>query len=118
MNWLYQGLIINLVWTALLFLISLFSNAPINNKNEEDLYKIKLKFHVFLISLVGISSIGFFSITLYFIYKEYFQALFCIFSILLAYFLATNEFNKIFKIATSKNNNFNNKQKRSKKKST
>ena len=118
MDWLFQGLIINSVWIILIFLWTLFKNAPINNKNDEDLYKIKLNFHVYLLSLSALSGIGFLSIILHFVSKEYFQALFCIVFIILAYYLTTNEFNKLFKMVASKNNKFNKKQKRAKKKTS
>ena len=95
-DWLFQGLILELILFSFNSLFKIiFKNT--NNIKEKDMYKIKNNFHFYLICLASFSFFNIFTIIIAIIENDYFVILFGLSSIAFQYFLVTNEFNKLWK---------------------
>ena len=93
-----------------MFFAKLIKKVPATNDyNKTNIYKIKLKFHIYLLMLTGFSFFYFFSMLLNLVDKEYLLATLDLISVIFLYYFVSNEFNKLFKIVTSKNYKFKNK---------
>ena len=106
MDWLYQGLLIELI----VVIVNSFIKIIPKNHNNDNPDRIKFKFYFFLVSLILCSFLDILTIIISIKDKDYLWIIIPLLSIVILFFLVSNEFNNLWNKLYSKDfKNKNNK---------